>query len=302
MCYKPRTEPVKIKILQSLDKRMGLPPDEKRRYLNLIKGYEGEVLFDSLTTQLENKFYILKDLLLEHNKTKFQIDSLIISEASLFPCEVKNYQGDYVYKDDDFSNIQTGQKITNPLHQIDRAQTLLRQLLQTHGFRLPIESNLIFVNPEFTLYNSPQNKPIVHPTQIKKFLENLNSRPANLNSHHRNLGEFLINSHIIESAYEHLPTYEYSGLRKGYTCACCHSFLVIILHKRIICSECGHHERTEPAVLRSLEELRLLFPCMKITTKLVSDWCQSIKNEKTIMRILKKNLTAIGHGQWTYFE
>lgn len=302
MCYKPRKEPEKIKILRFLDKRMGLPPDEKRRYLNLVKGYEGEVLFDSLSTQLENKFYILKDLLLEHNKTKFQIDSLFITESPLFPCEVKNYQGNYVYKDGDFFNIQTEQKITNPLHQVDRAQTLLRQLLQTQGFRLPIESNIIFVNPEFTLYNSPQHKPIVHPTQIKKFLENLNSKPANLNSHHRNLCEFLINSHITESAYENLPPYEYKWLRKGITCACCQSFSLLFLHKAIVCIDCGHKEITAEAVIRSLGELKILFPDIKITTNIVNDWCQSFRTEKSFVKILKKNFSTIGYGKWTYYE
>jgi hypothetical protein len=302
MYNEPRKEPGKIKILKILDKRMGLPSEEKQRYLNLVKGFEGEVLFDSLTSHLENKFFILKDLLLEQNKTKFQIDSLIITEASVLHCEVKNYQGDYIYKGDDFFPNQTEQKITNPLHQIDRAQTLLRQLLQKNGFRYPIESHVIFVNPEFYLYNAPLNKPIIYPTQIKKFLKYIDSKPSNLNSNHRNLVDFLLNRQLTESPYEQLPPYKYTQFQKGNTCAFCQSFSITIQHKWMICADCRHQEKTETAVLRSVEELKLLFPEIKLTTNLVNDWCQSFRSEKSYLKILKQNFSTIGYGKWTYYE
>lgn len=302
MLLPQRKEPEKIKILRILDKRMGLPPEEKKRYQNLVRGYEGEVRFDSYTAHLESKFYILKGLLLEHNKSKFQIDSLIITDQSLLPCEIKNFTGDYIYKNSDFFNKQSVEKITNPLHQIDRSQTLLRQLLKTQGIYPQISSHVFFVNPSFFLYNAPPDEPIIYPTQIQSFLARLNSRPANLNSHHRQLANYLLQNQINESPYEQLPPYEYNQLRKGPTCGICGSFSVTILPKKIICQQCGHIENSEQAIVRTVEELKLLFPETRITRNLVEDWCQGIRNGRSFVRILKRNFTIMGTSKWTYYE
>jgi hypothetical protein len=152
MLLKTRTESNELKILRSLNVRINLSASEKQHYLNLKKGYEGEVKFDSLTASIDREFYILNDLLLESNNTTFQIDSLIITQESIIPCEVKNYEGDYYYQDDKFHKCTTRKEITNPLHQLKRSETLLRQLLQKHGFHLPIEGYLIFIHSEFFLY------------------------------------------------------------------------------------------------------------------------------------------------------
>jgi hypothetical protein len=90
MAYKPRTEREEIAILRSLNARMKLPDDDKRNYLNLKKGFEGEVKFDSLTEKLDCDCLILNDLLLEVNKSKFQIDTVVIQDT-LYLFDVKNY-------------------------------------------------------------------------------------------------------------------------------------------------------------------------------------------------------------------
>nr|WP_263325965.1 nuclease-related domain-containing protein [Neobacillus sp. Marseille-Q6967] len=114
MSYKPRFESDELKILRSLNTRWELPVENKKRYIYLEKGYAGEVLFDSMTERLKNDLHILNDLQLEVNNSSFQIDSLIISQDTLFPCEVKNYEGDYYYKDNKFYTM-SGIEILNPL-------------------------------------------------------------------------------------------------------------------------------------------------------------------------------------------
>jgi hypothetical protein len=302
--FKPRTEPGKLKILRLLNARSELTPDEKQHYINLERGYEGEVKFDLLTadTGLCKKFYIINDLRLEHNNTKFQIDSLFIAQGSILPFEVKNYQGNYVYENGDFLRLPSKNEITNPLHQLDRCKTLLQQLLYKHGFHLPIEEHLIFINPEFFLYQAPLDKPITFHPQLNRFLEELSARPSKLNSGHRKLAEHLLNLHIIESPYENLPPYTYDQVRKGIICANCLSFFVNAGLKKITCGECGHEETIESAVVRSLKELKLLFPEIRITTNIVYEWCQIIQSKKMLLRILKQNYKPIGYGQWTYYE
>ncbi|WP_312472380.1 hypothetical protein [Neobacillus sp.] len=60
MAYKPRKEREEITILRSLNTRMNLPEEDKWNYLNLKKGFEGEVMFDSLTEKLQSGCYVKK--------------------------------------------------------------------------------------------------------------------------------------------------------------------------------------------------------------------------------------------------
>ncbi|WP_462411090.1 nuclease-related domain-containing protein [Neobacillus sp. Marseille-QA0830] len=147
---KPRPFPKELKILRSLNSRMVLPEKERKRYVNLQKGYEGEVMFDARAEEFTKDRYILNDLLLETNNTSFQIDSTFITQRAISFYEVKNYEGEYLYdpKTDRFTS-QYDHDITNPLHQSGRSEILLRQLLHSKGYKVPIHYYIIFINPEF---------------------------------------------------------------------------------------------------------------------------------------------------------
>ncbi|PIB61561.1 nuclease, partial [Pseudomonas sp. 2822-17] len=77
-----------------LNRRMKLDEKEKFRYLNLEKGYEGELKFDALLENLQEERYILNDLLLAVNNSYFQIDSLIISQGIIHLIDIRNFEGD----------------------------------------------------------------------------------------------------------------------------------------------------------------------------------------------------------------
>ena len=223
MLYKSRSESAELLILRSLNARMNLPAKDKQHYFNLQKGYEGEVLFDSETAKLQCECFILNDLLLKQNNTTFQIDSLIIHSETIYLFEVKNFEGDYYYESDRLYK-KPKSEITNPLNQLNRSESLLRQLLQNLGYNIPITASVVFINPEFTLYQTPLNKPFIFPTQINRYLKNLNTIPSKLNKKHKMLADQLISLHIKDSPFKQLPTYDYDQLQKGITCAKCTSF------------------------------------------------------------------------------
>ncbi|MDP4162651.1 MAG: nuclease-related domain-containing protein, partial [Bacillota bacterium] len=181
MLLKARTESDLLKILRILNTRMELTTEAQKYYLHLEKGFEGEVQFDLLTEKIQSDCLILNDLLLEVNNTKFQIDSLIIYQELIYNFEIKTNEGDYYYEADKLFMI-SGKEIKNPLDQSKRSSSLLRQLLQNQGFNLTIESYVIFINPEFTLYQAPQNLPFVYPTQLNRFMKKLITKPSHLNS------------------------------------------------------------------------------------------------------------------------
>lgn len=84
MRYKSRKESKELQALKFLNNRMDLSAKDKQHYLNLKKGFEGEVMFDLLTETFECECLILNDLLLKVNNTLFQIDTLIISSETLY--------------------------------------------------------------------------------------------------------------------------------------------------------------------------------------------------------------------------
>jgi hypothetical protein len=54
--------------------------------------------------------------------------------------------------------------------------------------------------------------------------------------------------------------------------------------------------------MRNVEEIKFLFPNIKITTNLIHEWCVIVELKRTIQRILEKNFKKVGVRQWTYYE
>ncbi|WP_096274110.1 nuclease-related domain-containing protein [Paucisalibacillus globulus] len=302
MEVKKRTPSRELQILEILYLRGNLSEEVKQHYFKLKKGYEGELLFDNiLDNQLQNDCLIIKDLLLTMNNTTFQIDTLIIFQALIKLFEVKNFEGEYIYEKDNFYKYPN-YKITNPEHQLDRAETLFRQLLSNHGLHHAIDSSIVFVNPEFTLYNAPVNKPFVLPSQINTLLKKLNTNQSNITNRNKLIADKLISLHQKDSPYSKLPPYSFSQLKKGITCKSCDSISINVQGHYCYCTTCGKREKIADAVIRSTRELILLFPKEKITTSMVHEWCACISSTQRLQRILMKQFRFISNKRWSYFE
>lgn len=301
MCYKARLEPVDLQILKFLNTRIFLPPEQKKYYFKLKKGFEGETRFDLLTAKLQKECLILNDLLLKVNNSSFQIDSTIIFQGTIYLFEVKNYEGQFCFKNNRFYLIN-GEEINDPLDQLKRSKLLFSQLLKQLGIHFSIEAYVVFINPEFTLYQFPPNLPVILPTQLKRFFDELNMQPSKLTNAHRTLAEKLVSLHTPSSPSIHLPAYSFEQLKKGLTCKTCGSFIISVDGKKMVCGSCGFEEGVESAILRGVEEVQLLFPNRKITTNDIHEWCQAVDSKKTVRRILSSHFKVKGHGKFSYFE
>ncbi|TWE02638.1 nuclease-like protein [Neobacillus bataviensis] len=302
MAYKPRSVPEELKVLRILNNRMDLTSEQEKYYLYKEKGFEGEVQFDLLTEQLQSDCLILNDLLLEINNTFFQIDTLILFQEIIYLFEVKNYEGDYCYRKERFETI-SGKEIKNSLDQLNRSTSLLRQLLQKFGYHLTIEAYVVFINPEFFLYQAPTDKPIIYPAQLPQLMRKLNNEPSKLTNRITKIADKLISLHQVKSPYSNtkISTYDYQEFLKGFTCSKCRSFLCSVTSGKLVCADCGQVEGVESAVLRCVGEIKLLFPDKRITTNCVYEWCGVVESKKQINRILIKWFSRIGHGRFSYY-
>lgn len=189
-----------------------------------------------------------------------------------------------------------GQEVKDPIPQLRRCESLLRQFLQKHGFKIPVKGLVVFIYPESTLYQSPKELPVIFPTQINRLIKQLNEEPSELNNIHFKLGEILINHHIHENNYDNLPSYQYDQLKKGIACHSCNSLKTLLKERRVVCS-CGQVESVDSAIIRSINQFRLLFPDKKVTVSLIQDWCKIIRSKKTIRRLIKTQLYLHGFGR-----
>lgn len=294
--------PLEMDILKNLNLRMQLDNDQQLNYHNYKKGYIGErKLSDFLKQGLSSSPIILYDLLFEVNNTEFQIDCLLIFSNKIFLLEVKNYEGSYYFQNNNWYIVETKKEIRSPLQQLKRSELLLNDQLQKIGCTIQIEPYLIFINPEFTLYQSPINPYIIFPTQINQFIKKLNNEPSTLNSFHTNLATRLTNLHVKNSTHIRLPDYQYDHLKKGILCMHCNDFLTVVINVSFICENCGHHEKVRSAVLRCVKEYHLLFPVKKITTKSIYEWSNKLVSKKAIRRTLQTYLSQKGNGKSIHY-
>jgi len=301
MLLKARAESNELRAWGILFTRMELTNKEKFHLLNLEKGYEGEVNFDLRAEEIDEERLILNDLLFEVNNSYFQIDSLIISQQAIYLLDVKNYQGDFYLESDKLYSVSSKIEYKNPVDALKRSATLLRQLLKRMNQDILVEPFVIFLNPEFTLYHAPMDQPIIHPTQVDRFIKDFNNKQSKLNDRHKKLAQDLMSFHQNENPFVRLPDYHYDQLRKGICCLHCRSFMMIKNKHNLLCKACGRHEEFEQAILRNVEEFKVLFPQRKVTTQSIYEWCKVEFNKRTIRNVLKKNYTRFGNTRETYY-
>lgn len=302
MILKERSESEELLSRRYLHRRMELSEKEKTYYFNLEKGYEGEKKFDILLEDLQEERYVLNDLLFEVNNSFFQIDTLIISQRAIHLIDIKNYEGDFRLDSDKLYSVISGKEYKNPADQLKRCTTLLRQLLQSIKYPSLIESHVIFINSEFTLYQTPLDAPFIFPTQLTRFLKELNQTASILNDHHKKLAKKLLSLHQPKNPFSTLPKYHFDQLQKGIYCHQCYSFSMAIQFHHFVCKSCGSIEKIEDAILRHTEEFNLLFPEKKITTHNIYEWCKTELHERTVRRILTKYFTKQKKTNGVYYK
>lgn len=118
-------------------------------------------------------------------------------------------------------------------------------------------------------------------------------------SQHKLIAEKLLAAHKEYSPYSKIPNYIYEQLRMGLICKECRSFQLELEERNLLCRKCGKRECLEHAIIRMVEEFKVLFPNEKVTTSVISEWIQHIVSHKVIKRILKKHYTFVECNRWS---
>lgn len=300
MNISPHDKPIKPRVLQvyqRLINRKAFTEFDKNKYFNTRIGYEGEIQFYSFLQRIAPDSHLaLYSLSLKHNNTPFQIDTLLINRNTIYLFEIKNYSGDFVIQNNNWYICSSQKEILNPFIQLKRSESLLRQFLSSHQINIPIQSYIVFINPEFTLYNAPINQQIIFHSQLKRFFHSQFFQIEPPSKEQSQFAKLLIKYHIEESSLEDLPSYTFPELKKGIKCPFCLKFMDVKNLKSVICKQCNYTEKNEKAVLRAVKEYQVLFPDMAVTTNNIFNWC-NILSKNIIRRILNKHFEQNGQSK-----
>lgn len=300
MIIKERTKSVTTHVMESLYCRGRLDEKRQKEYRNAIKGLEGERRFDEVVASTVTNGYVLNDLMLKDGTSLSQIDSLIVTENSVHIFEIKNYTGEYTYKEEEMHSPY-GFIIPSPTTQITNSRSLVHNIMRKTRLKLPIEAHVVFVNPAFYLYDLPINKPFIFNYQLEKHLRGLNRGEVNTTHKQEKIVQHLLNHHVENYRPNDLPKYILEELKKGVHCPECLSFNHTVKRLYKLC-DCGHKEEITEAIERSIKEFQILFPEKRVTVSALYDWCGGTINRKKILEHLKRNYRMNGTSRGIYYN
>lgn len=295
-------KPFPLRVFHTLEGRIPFSKEQSLTFNRLSRGHDGESNWaQHLQQHLHNNPASLFDIHLQSGENEFQLDHLLLFQKTLYLFEIKNFEGDYVLNNEQWYLRTTKKEIRNPLHQLSRSHMLLQQFLNRENIQIDIHPYLIFIHPNFHLYQATENIPAVFPGQLQRFLKHLNQLPSSLHSFHHRLIDTLTRHHIHRSIYEQLPHYEYTQLKKGVLCQECRGWMKPYTSRHIICSNCNKNESFKSAIIRSIKEFQLLFPNQKLTANRIFDWCGFLIPKRSVQQTLLENYKLINKGRYSYY-
>lgn len=234
-------------------------------------------------------------------QTEFEVDCILLTTDTIFLLEVKNYSGDFYVENGKISILQTRAEIFNPVSQLDRTELLFKRLLNELHIKMKVVSYVVFINYNFMLYGASTHQPIIFPSQIKRFLQKINTNAPALHKESYHIANTLIERRKTKSFFERLPNYHISRLKQGVFCWYCFKKLNRKSRSSFKCTRCDNVYAIEDVINHAIAQFHLLFPDKKITNKKISAWCGHVLSRDYLRRILNKNFKVIEKGSHTYY-
>src|SRR5699024_4099566 len=194
------------------------------------------------------------------------------------------------------------QEINNPLIQLRRASSFLRQVVKEIGWRGEVEGRLVFMHASFYLYGARYGDPVIFLPQVEREIGQIVANHSGPMAPEKQLAETLVARHEEVSRYEQPPAYDYNALWKGLNCGNCFEGRLVRESERLFCcSKCLTKIGQEEALIYNIRQFVFLFDKRKLRTGVIYEWCGGIVSKFIIGRILKKYYHSFGSGKSTYY-
>ena len=284
---------------RAFGRRMQLNFDDARNFRVYESGYSGECLYDKIFDEAgHDNLYIFRDVYLAAGKSGAQYDSIIISGDAITVNEIKNYSGEYYYKNGRF--IKNGEVVPdNPFTQLDRAVGKLYRICRNARMAAEISGTVVFPNDDFKLYSEDNSiwKNVVIRMDLKKYFRKFK---GDYNTEKAERLVSLIRTHISENPYFNGST-NVKGVRRGLYCGRCGDFNLIKMRYHRQCSGCGTKESNETHMLRVMSDYKYLFYGEGMTRRRLAELIGNDFHPEVLRRALGKYCTKNKKGKNTEY-
>lgn len=286
MYLNDRNTPAELLHYRALSRRMILNREDARNLKIYESGFFGECLYDKLFDEAgHDNLYIFRDVYLAAGKSGAQYDSIIIADDVITVNEIKNYSGEYYYKNGRF--IKNGEVVPdNPFSQVDRAVGKLYRICRNCKISAEITSKVIFPNDDFKLYSEDNSiwKNIVIRMDLKKYFRQFKD---SYNTEKADRLVSLIRAHISPNPYFNGSS-NVGRIRTGLYCGSCGDFNLIKTRYHRQCTGCGTKESNETHMLRVMSDYKYLFYGESMTRRKLTTLIADEFHSEVLRRALAK--------------
>jgi hypothetical protein len=150
-----------------------------------IKGAVGEKKVSNILSEHSDDWYILNDIKVGNS----QIDHVVVCPKGVFTIETKNHQGTIYGSDSNEEWLQIIKKkyknkrnktytksfknyLYNPINQGRKHSYELSKYLSKCGYKVWVDTIVVFANREVTLKVSSHKVPVIYASELNHYLEN----------------------------------------------------------------------------------------------------------------------------------
>lgn len=299
MYLNDRNAPPELLHYSALSKRMVLNAEDKRKLKIYESGFFGECLYDKIFDEVgHDNLYVFRGIYLVAGKSGAQYDCIIISNDTIIVNEIKNYSGEYHYRDDRL--IRNNEVVPdNPFTQVDRAIGKLYGIFRNVKVNVDIKGKVIFPNDDFRLYSEDTSiwKNVVIRMDLKKYFRQFKD---SYNTEKTDRLVYIINAHTKENPYFNGSS-NVSRLRKGLYCGECESFDLEKGRFQLTCIKCGTIESNETHLLRAMSDHKFIYYNRPLTKRSMLELIGYTFHENTVYRALQKHCYINKNGPCTSY-
>lgn len=296
--------PSQLKFLETARKRGLLPKEKDQRLLrNLAKGAEGErYVVEMLEKYGGTHWVVVPNLWLEH-RGKFESDVMLLTRHGCFSLEIKNYDGNFEYKKS--RCYLNGKKLSeNCVQQAEKAAMNLEEICHSVDSSTLVRGALLFVGEhnEVEILSEADGIEVVTRTSLRKFIQNIRREEEILAYASVDTEKILrcFERKEVLNPFGPLASFtveEVLAGRRGISCKACGSYATMLTRKFLRC-ENGHEELRDTAVLRTIEEFRVLtFQTEYVTKAELLAFLGGQVSETYLYKFLRKYFVLIHNGR-----
>lgn len=298
---KEAMQPTELDFYQAAERRLLLRKDEEFYKLRrLIAGEAGEKVVGDYFKQYGNAHWLgIPNLWMDYFGP-FECDFLLFTRYKIYVFEIKNYKGEFVYKDG-LVRINDVQKNFNPIHQTRRNYRNVQEIINEIHPNIQVEGAIIFtgMNNAVFMESEVSDIKIIPRSYLKWYIdqiikeEQVNRRQImNQEAILAQLMDYEIKNSFLPEA---LSREQMKKAKRGIYCAKCHSYHVKVKRFHVKC-ECGYEEEREKALLRMIYDYAVLNFDKPLTRSNLLDFLDGKVSKTYLVNKLNKHFKAINNS------